>query len=126
MQRWDRFDMRIKAAYARHANPVPFAVAAYTEHARLCNRSGPPWDWRFFKARGYISSAMDWAVHDAIVTDGGLHVLHIWPRAVARGDAVLAQARALAASRCAIDGGILYEKRVPVSEQALRSYLEMA
>ena len=227
MQRWDRFDIVIKIAYARHflstagaVPPMPFAVAAYLEHIRIfngfiercmktksiffkaekmahpnckvkvgastfvdsfnalllsmrasgyrdgnasipvchapaaypingahriaaataiglpsvpvnvmsdCPRPLNPFDWRFFNAHGYLSAFSDWAVHEAIVAESGLHVLHIWPRAVAAGgESDLTKVRSITADRSAVDGGIFYEKRVPISEAALRAYLDMA
>ena len=112
---------RISAAIALGLSSVPMHVMA------TCPRPLLQWDWHFFSVRGYKASFLDWVVHEAIVANDDLHVLHIWPRAAASGgNDALAQVRSLTAQHCAVDGGILYEKTVPMSNETLRLYVDMA
>ena len=111
----------------RIAAAIAFGIAAVpVNYTRQRQCQSAPWDFAFFAARGYNSMHSDWIVHESIVSDATLHVLHIWPRAVAAGPQLLARARAIAAASCATDGGVLYEKRVPMSTRALASYLQIA
>ena len=76
--------------------------------------------------RRYDHVYADWGVHESIVSDPTLHVLHIWPSAMDAHPAALSQVRTLAAANCSSDGGRVYEKRVPMSRSGLKAYLSMA
>lgn len=87
----------------------------------------PTYDHAFFAKLGYPSALSDWVVHRVILSDPALHVVHIWPRALLDASAsTLKQVRQVAAKNCSTEDGVVYEKRVSLSREAMLVYLEHA
>lgn len=116
---------RIASALALGVAAIP--VKLHTNHSRACaHLSRERWNAHFFESKGYTSFFSRWVMTRAIAADPALHVLHIWPSALARGPKALSKARDIINTECSIDGGILYEARVPLSAGALSLYLRHA
>ena len=66
------------------------------------------------------------AIHHAIRTEESLHILHVWPDALAAaGPAALGRARTLVAMNCSTDGAIFHEQSVHLNGPPLSAYLRM-
>ena len=116
---------RVAAAIATGVAHVPIVLAdCFKEYRNVVQM----YDFRFFASRGYSRTYSDWVVHRAISHDPFLHVVHVWPRAVeVGGEAALSQIRVLMSSaECSTDHGILYEKSLSLSPEALHVYLRHA
>lgn len=66
-----------------------------------------------------------WTLHSSILAEASLHILHIWPDAMAVSGLSLLRARTLVATRCSTDGKIFYEQSVTLSGPPFSAYLRM-
>ena len=74
------------------------------------------------QANGFHSMYADWVMTQAIAAAPGYHVVHLWSKGVVNPSGQLfdlVPVRKLIARECSVDGGILYEKRVVLSNLAL-------
>ena len=114
---------RLAASLALGLKVIPTRPMRTVECARAAYSA------EMLRTNGLHSVWMDWAVHHAIRRDPSLYVVHVWPRAVMRPSGQpypLPMVRTIVAARCALDGGIVYDKMIPMSKHAMMGYLRHA
>lgn len=121
---------RIASALALREPTIPVHL-----HSDSTCAAGTKWDAAMFARMGYDQVYSDWVVTQAILADPSLHVVHIWPMALANARAASASAaeapeaalalvrEVLATSLCSTEDGYLYERRVDLSAVATLRYM---
>lgn len=126
---------RIAAAAAAKVRVKVYAIPDEASTLYRLSKTGKPigpsghaqlYDSRYFVDKGLPRKYSDWVAHRAIRANAALHVVHLWPRAVAKGVTLKREVERIVASQCAIDGGILYQKEVNLTSKGLNIYLKHA
>ena len=112
---------RVPSETSAQPQPQQQAEAPPQASATCAALPPPPRDFRRVAPCSSDPWYRDWAALEAITNDPTLHVLLVWPSAVAAssGDAGLRRARSVAADVCATHGGVVHERSVPLRARAL-------
>lgn len=106
---------------------IPGEAAYLYRYPKPTTRSRPQtYSHEFFLRKGLSRTILDWVAHRAILANPALHVVHLWPRAIAQGSTKEVRARKIIEKECSSDSGIVYSKQLQLTVPGLEMYLRHA